>query len=86
MPLINGYSDYIPPEFSEAAPVLRMFPSVDSFRVLAAHRPRYAVFHMGLFGDEDRAAATARIDEFARFLTPLYTEGDVHLYEIVGFP
>ncbi|HVH26524.1 MAG TPA: hypothetical protein VM818_07195 [Vicinamibacterales bacterium] len=85
MPLINGYSDYIPPDFREGAPVLRMFPSAESFKLLAAHRPRYAVFHMGLFGDDDRAATAARISEFARFLTPLYTEGDVHLYEIVGF-
>jgi hypothetical protein len=41
---------------------------------------------MGLFGSEDRAAAGARISEFSRFLTPLYTEGDVHLYQIAGFP
>jgi hypothetical protein len=84
MPLINGYSDYIPPDFRDAAPTLRMFPSVESFRVLAAQRPRYAVFHMGLM-PEERAAVEVRIREFSRFLTPLYTEGDVHLYEIVGF-
>ena len=72
MPLINGYSDYIPPEFNEAAPVLRMFPSVESFRLLAEKRPRYAVFHMGLFGEDDRAATAARIAEFAPYLTPLY--------------
>jgi hypothetical protein len=86
MPLINGYSDYIPPDFRQAAPVLRTFPSAESFKLLSAQRPRYAVFHMGLFGSEDRAAAGARISEFSRFLTPLYAEGDVHLYEIAGFP
>jgi hypothetical protein len=86
MPLINGYSDYIPPDFIEAAPVLKFFPSVESFRLLAEKRARYAVFHMGLFGEEDRAAAAARITEFAPYLRPLYTDGDPRLYEIVGFP
>ena len=86
MPLVNGYSDYIPPEFRETAPVLRAFPSVESFRLLAEKRPRYAVFHMGLFGEEDRAAAAARIADFAPYLRPLYRETDIQLYEIVGFP
>ena len=86
MPLVNGYSDYIPPEFIETAPMLRAFPSVESFRLLAEKRPRYAVFHMGLFGEEDRAATAARIAEFAPYLRPLYRETDIQLYEIVGFP
>ena len=86
MPLVNGYSDYIPPEFRETAPMLRAFPSVESFRLLAEKRPRYAVFHMGLFGEEDRAATAARIAEFAPYLRPLYRETDIQLYEIVGFP
>jgi len=44
MPLINGYSDYIPPEFQERAQSLRGFPSRDAFRALKASPPRYAVF------------------------------------------
>lgn len=86
MPLINGYSDYIPPEFIDAAPVLKFFPSVESFERLAEKRARYAVFHMGLFGEEDRAATLARIAEFTPYLTPLYIDNDIRLYEIVGFP
>jgi hypothetical protein len=86
MPLINGYSDYIPPDALEAAPVLSLFPSRDSFSRLASQRPRYAVFHMNLFGVEDRAAAAARIREFAPYLRPLYTDAETQLYEIVGFP
>ena len=86
MPLINGYSDYIPPDFIEAAPTLKLFPSREAFRLLEDKRPRYAVFHMGLYGDEDRAAAAARIAEFAAYLTPLYADDDTRLYEIVGFP
>ena len=53
---------------------------------MAAQPPRYAVFHMNIFGEEDRAALLARISEFAPYLTPLYTSDDTRLYEIVGFP
>ena len=86
MPLINGYSDYIPPDVVEAAPTLKLFPSREAFKLLAGPRPRYAVFHMNLFGEEDRAATAARIAEFAPYLTALYTDNDTRLYEIVGFP
>ena len=86
MPLINGYSDHIPPDAVEAAPTLKLFPSREAFKLLAGPRPRYAVFHMNLFGEEDRAATAARIAEFAPYLTALYTDNDTRLYEIVGFP
>ena len=86
MPLINGYSDYVPLDAVDAAPTLKLFPSREAFRLLAGQRARYAVFHMGLFGDKDRAAVTAGISEFSPFLKPLYTSGDTVLYEIVGFP
>jgi hypothetical protein len=86
MPLINGYSDYMPPDFIETAATLKFFPSREAFAVLAEKRPRYAVFHMDLYGDEDRAAAAARITEFAPYLRPLYTETETRLYEIVGWP
>jgi hypothetical protein len=86
MPLINGYSDYIPPDAVEAAPTLKLFPSREAFELLAEQRPRYAVFHMNLFGEEDKVAVAARIREYAPYLTPLYIDTDTRLYEIVGFP
>lgn len=86
MPLINGYSDYIPPDFLAAAPTLKSFPSREAFQLLVTQAPRYAVFHMNVFRDEDRTAVAARIDEFAQYLRPLYTSDDTRLYEIVGFP
>jgi len=86
MPLINGYSDYIPPDFIEAAGTLNTFPSREAFRQLVLQHPRYAVFHMLVFGDEDRANVTARIRVFAPYLKPLYVDDETRLYEIVGFP
>jgi hypothetical protein len=86
LPLINGYSDYIPPEFIQAAPTLKFFPTRDAFNLLAGKRVRYAMFHMELYSDEDRAAAAARITEFAQYLTPLYADDNTKLYAITDFP
>ena len=86
MPLINGYSDYIPPDFIESTPTVHGFPSREAFQALATRHPRYAVFHMQIYGDQDRAAVFARLNEFAPYLAPLYIDDETRLYEIVKFP
>jgi hypothetical protein len=86
MPLINGYSDYIPPDYLEAAPVLRTFPSRDAFDRLSDRRPRYAVFHFDLYSPEERQETLSRIQEFAPYLRLLYSHGETLLYEINGWP
>jgi hypothetical protein len=86
MPLINGYSDYIPPDYLEAAPVLRTFPSRDAFNRLSDRRPRYAVFHFDLYSPEERQETLSRIQEFAPYLRLLYSHGETLLYEINGWP
>jgi hypothetical protein len=86
MPLINGYSDYIPPDFIESAPTVQGFPGREAFQALATRHPRYAVFHMQIYGDQDRAALSARLNEFAPYLAPLYIDDETRLYEIVKFP
>jgi hypothetical protein len=86
MPLINGYSDYIPSDFIESAPTVQSFPSREAFQALATRHPRYAVFHMQIYGDEDRAAVFARLNEFAPYLAPLYIDDETRLYEIVKSP
>jgi hypothetical protein len=86
MPLINGYSDYIPPDYIASAPTIQGFPSRDAFQALAARHARYAVIHMSAYGDQDRAALLARLNEFAACLAPLYVDDETRLYEIVKFP
>ncbi|HET7695136.1 MAG TPA: hypothetical protein VFK57_05460, partial [Vicinamibacterales bacterium] len=81
MPLINGYSDYIPPEFQERAQSLRGFPSRDAFRALRASPPRYAVFHPAAY--RDPALLRRRMLEFADCLRPIYTKGTAELYEVL---
>ncbi|HUR20631.1 MAG TPA: hypothetical protein VMZ90_07475 [Vicinamibacterales bacterium] len=45
-PLINGYSDYFPPDFFEATPVLETFPSPEAFALLRAKGVRWIVVHL----------------------------------------
>jgi hypothetical protein len=81
MPLINGYSDYIPPEFQQRAKVLRGFPSRDAFRALKASPPRYAVFHPAWYRDPD--LLRERIRKFSNCLRPIHTTGPAELYEVL---
>lgn len=81
MPLINGYSDYIPPDFAVRASALRGFPSREAFRVLAAAPPRYAVFHPRWYQNQD--LLNERLKEFASCLKPIHTNGNAHLYEVL---
>lgn len=84
MPLINGYSDYIPPEFAARANILRGFPSREAFQVLADAPPKYAVFHPRWYQNPD--LLKERLEEFASCLRPLHTEGVAHLYEVLDCP
>jgi hypothetical protein len=86
MPLVNGYSDYIPPDFYANVHTLAPFPSRDAFRVLEPNHVRYAVFHMYGYNDENRHDVLTRLKEFQPYLRPLYIDEATRLYEIVGFP
>ncbi len=86
MPLVNGYSDYIPPDFYEHVMMLAPFPSRDAFKILEPNRVRYAVFHMNGYNAENRNDVLTRLKEFERYLRPLYMDEGTRLYEIVGFP
>jgi hypothetical protein len=85
MPMVNGYSDVIPRDFRDAAPVLDSFPSNDAFGVLARHRVRYITIHWDMFGprqDEVRA----RLQPFTKHLRILASDSLMTLYEVVSFP
>jgi hypothetical protein len=86
MPMVNGYSDYIPPDFYEHVMLLAPFPSRDAFKILEPNRVRYAVFHMNGYNSENRNDVLTRLEEFKGYLRPLYTDDTTRLYEIVGFP
>ena len=86
-PLINGYSDHIPQDFRDNAPVLAKFPSRESFAILEPMGARYAVFHMDMIAPNDRTDLIRRLDvDYAGYLRPLEKDGNVWLYEIVAWP
>lgn len=86
-PLINGYSDHIPQDFRDHAPILNTFPSRAAFAVLEPLGAKYAVVHFNLMRREDREGLVRRLDvEYANYLRPLVKDGDVWLYEIIGWP
>ncbi|MBI1873390.1 MAG: hypothetical protein HYS05_05800 [Acidobacteria bacterium] len=85
-PLINGYSDHIPPDFREMAIHLSSFPTLESFRILAPRGTRYAIFHLNLYDTRSRLRLMQRLDQYQPFLRPIFRQGDVWLYEIVDWP
>ena len=86
MPLVNGYSDYIPPDFYEHVMMLAPFPSRDAFKILEPIGVRYAVFHLSGYNAANRQDVLARLQEFEKYLRPLYMDDSLRLYEIVGSP
>jgi hypothetical protein len=78
-PLINGYSDHIPPEFRDLAPRMHGFPSMESFVELRAPA-RYVVMHLNLRALRSPAHAE-RLRAYGAYLTLLNDDGDIRLYE-----
>ena len=85
-PLINGYSDHIPQDFRDAAQQLRGFPSGEAFAALEKYGARYVALHLNLFGQQTRDRLPALLDEYSPYLRPLSKDGDIWLFEIVGWP
>jgi hypothetical protein len=85
MPLVNGYSDYIPQDFREAAFVLDSFPSTDTFKILEKRRVRYVGIHWDMYGPRAEEIRT-KLKGFTQYLRPLASDDTMSLYEIVSFP
>jgi hypothetical protein len=85
-PLLNGYSDYIPPDFRQLAVRLASFPSRDSFEALEERRTRYIVIHRDLYGSQRYAQVDARLQEFRPYLRPLASDDQVEIFEIGAWP
>ena len=64
MPLVNGYSDYIPDDFRQHVRTLAPFPSRDAFKILEPLGVRYAMFHWYSYNQENRNDVTVRLKQF----------------------
>jgi hypothetical protein len=85
-PLLNGYSDYIPPDFRELAVTLASFPSRESFEAMKQRRTRYIVIHRDLYGAQTAPLIEARLQAFMPYLQPVAADDRVLIFEIVGWP
>lgn len=86
MPLVNGYSDFLPPDFRNNVMTLAPFPSRDAFKLLEPLHIRYAIFHMHWYNIENQKDVYGRLREFAPYLHLLYADHETRLYEIAAFP
>jgi hypothetical protein len=86
MPLVNGYSDYIPPDFFRNVMALATFPSRDALKILEPNGVRYAVFHLNGYNKLNLADVMTRLKEFEAYLRLLYSDDTTRLYEIIGYP
>jgi hypothetical protein len=85
-PLINGYSDYIPPEFRAMVIPLSSFPNPESFALLKQLRAQYVVFHLNLYDRRAVVDLKARIEQYREYLRPIRVEDPVWLFQIAAWP
>lgn len=86
MPLINGYSDYIPPEWRSTVLPLSSFPTREAFGILGRLNARYVVFHLRGYDRRNRERVLQRLQDYGQYLRVIVQDDDVWLYEIVGWP
>jgi hypothetical protein len=86
-PLVNGYSDFIPPDFYDIAVPINYFPDPASFRILKARGVRYVIVHLDTYDEGPiRDSMLARFPPYADYLRLLVTADNSRLYEIVRWP
>jgi len=85
LPMVNGYSDVIPADFRQAAPVLDTFPSADAFAVLARRRVRYVAIHWDMFGPRE-ADIRQRLQRYLPNLRVMADDPRMSVYEVVRYP
>lgn len=85
-PLVDAYSDYIPPDFDARAEALADFPSLGSLTDMKRDGVRYAVIHLVPYEGDMRTALDARIKEFAPYLRELHRDNELLLFEVVRYP
>jgi hypothetical protein len=86
MPLVNGYSDYTPPDFYDNVMTLAPFPSREAMKILEPMRVRYAILHLYGYNTRNRYDAWERMAELSQYFRPIYSDDSTQLFEIVGYP
>jgi hypothetical protein len=85
-PMVNGYSDVIPPDFDAIALPINGFPDPASFAIMKARHVRYVLWHVDYYEGASREVLLARLARYASNLRPIVRTPDTWLYEIVQWP
>jgi hypothetical protein len=85
-PLVNGYSDFIPPDIEALAIPVNGFPNEESFRLLRERGVKYVAIDWRTYNEAATTVMQGRFPPYAQYLRPLVTTGPVSLYEIVRWP
>jgi hypothetical protein len=85
-PLVNGYSDFIPPDFREIMRPINFFPDAESFAIMRARDVRYVLIDWANYTDAGRAAIRARFPPYGDAIRTVVDREDVSLFEILRYP
>ncbi len=85
-PMVNGYSDVVPPDFDAIARPINGFPDEPSFDIMRERGVRYVLWHIDTYNASSRAVLETRLAAYAPFLRPLVRTPEDWLFEIVDYP
>jgi hypothetical protein len=86
MPIVNGYSDLIPPDFDAIALPVNGFPNPESFAMARARDVRYVLWRIDRYDATSQAVLRDRLAKYSVHLRPLVQSPDSWLYEIISWP
>jgi len=81
-PIVNGYSDFIPPDFSDNVAAYADFPSELAFSRIPPGL-RYVVFTLSHYQGDVRTALEAKLNASSARLRRVYADETTWIYEIV---
>jgi hypothetical protein len=85
-PLVNGYSDHLPPDVHEDMTELATFPDERAWARVRAHGARYVVVHYRSYEPAEAARIRAVVDGWPSRLRPVVDGDGVALYEVLSLP
>jgi hypothetical protein len=82
-PLVNGYSDFLPPDIEAAMPALAQFPSGEALHFLRQRGTRYVLVNWKLYPDSEQELLRLKLAERQDALRPMLNDPDVSMFELI---
>jgi hypothetical protein len=86
LPLVNGYSDVIPPDFDRLALPINYFPDPQSFEIMKERDVRYVLWHIDRYDEASKRIILERLEKYGPYLRPIVRTEEDWLFEITGWP